>query len=438
MSIFGAEVIGTALLILLGNGVVACVLLNLSKGQNSGWIVITFGWGMAVMVGAFAVGQFSGAHLNPAVTRRLRDRRRHRMERRPRVLRRRVRRRVHRRDARVARLPGPLAETEDPGLKLACFSTAPAIRNPVSNMITEIIGTFVLVFGILAFFANEATAATGLGALIVGLLVLGIGLSLGGPTGYAINPARDLGPRIMHAILPIAGKGDSDWGYAWIPVVGAAHRRRARRAARSSCSSPADPGRLDRTGRAAPPGAARHHFEERGELMAKYAAAIDQGTTSTRCMVFDHGGNVVSVAQKEHEQIYPKPGWVEHDVDGDLGAHAGGRRRGDGLGRRERGRRRRRRHHQPARDRGGLGQDDGQADPQRARLAGHAHGQARRRVLARTAARPASRRRSACRWRPTSRARRSAGCSTTSTARRRRPSRATCCSATWTPGSSGT
>ena len=110
-------------------------------------------------------------------------------------------------------------ETEDPGLKLACFSTAPAIRNPVANVITEIIGTFVLVFAVLAFFADEATAATGLGGLLVGLLVLGIGLSLGGPTGYAINPARDLGPRIMHAILPIAGKGTSDWEYAWVPVV---------------------------------------------------------------------------------------------------------------------------------------------------------------------------------------------------------------------------
>ena len=220
MSIFGAEVIGTALLILLGNGVVACVLLNLSKGQNSGWIVITFGWGLAVMTAAFAVGQFSGAHLNPAVTLGF----------------------AVTGDIDWGDVPEYFAgefvgafigatlvwlsyldhwkETEDPGLKLACFSTAPAIRNPVSNMITEIIGTFVLVFGILAFFANEATAATGLGALIVGLLVLAIGLSLGGPTGYAINPARDLGPRIMHAILPIAGKGDSDWSYAWIPVVG--------------------------------------------------------------------------------------------------------------------------------------------------------------------------------------------------------------------------
>ena len=220
MSIFGAEVIGTALLILLGNGVVACVLLNLSKGQNSGWIVITFGWGMAVMVAVFAVGQFSGAHLNPAVTVGLA-----------------VAGSIEWGDVPeyfagefVGAFIGATLvwlayldhwrETEDPGLKLACFSTAPAIRNPVSNVITEVIGTFVLVFGVLAIFADEATAATGLGALIVGLLVLGIGLSLGGPTGYAINPARDLGPRIMHAILPIAGKGDSDWSYAWVPVVG--------------------------------------------------------------------------------------------------------------------------------------------------------------------------------------------------------------------------
>jgi glycerol uptake facilitator protein len=220
LSIFGAEVIGTAILILLGNGVVACVLLNLSKGQNSGWIVITWGWGMAVMTAAFAVGQFSGAHLNPAVTLGF----------------------WINGDIDGSDVPAYLGgefvgafigatlvwlsyldhwrETEDPGLKLACYSTAPAIRNVVSNLITEIIGTFMLVFGILAFFADEATAATGLGALLVGLLVLAIGLSLGGPTGYAINPARDLGPRIMHAILPIAGKGDSDWGYAWIPVVG--------------------------------------------------------------------------------------------------------------------------------------------------------------------------------------------------------------------------
>ena len=220
MSIFGAETIGTAILILLGDGVVAAVLLAHSKAQNSGWIVITFGWGMAVMVGVFAVAQFSGAHLNPAVTFG---------------------------NAVIGNtewgdVPKYLAgefcgafigatlvwaaysnhwkETEDPGLKLAVFCTAPAIRNTAANLVTEIIGTMMLVFGVLAIFADQATAATGLGGLLVGLLVLAIGLSLGGPTGYAINPARDLGPRIMHAILPIPGKGPSDWSYAWIPVVG--------------------------------------------------------------------------------------------------------------------------------------------------------------------------------------------------------------------------
>lgn len=219
MSIFGAEVIGTALLILLGNGVVAGVLLAQSKAQNGGWIVITFGWGMAVMVAVFAVGQFSGAHLNPAVTLGFA-----------------VAGNIDWGDVPeyfagefVGAFIGATLvwlsyldhwkETEDPGLKLACYCTAPAIRNTVSNVITEVVGTFVLVFGVLAFFADEATAGTGLGGLIVGLLVFSIGLSLGGPTGYAINPARDLGPRIMHAILPIAGKGSSDWGYAWIPVV---------------------------------------------------------------------------------------------------------------------------------------------------------------------------------------------------------------------------
>jgi glycerol uptake facilitator protein len=219
LSIFGAEVIGTALLILLGNGVVACVLLNLSKGQNSGWIVITFGWGMGVMVGAFAVNQFTGAHLNPAVTLGFAVEGRTEWNDVPEYF----------AGEFVGAFIGATLvwlayldhwrETEDPGLKLACFSTAPAIRNPVANFITEAIGTFVLVFGIMAFFADKATAATGLGPLIVGLLVFAIGLSLGGPSGYAINPARDLGPRIMHAILPIAGKGDSDWSYAWIPVI---------------------------------------------------------------------------------------------------------------------------------------------------------------------------------------------------------------------------
>ena len=220
MSIFGAEVIGTAILILLGNGVVAGVLLNLSKAQNAGWIVITFGWGLGVAVAVYAVGQFSGAHINPAVTLGF----------------------ATIGDTDWGDVPKYIGgqfvgafigatlvwlaylnhwgATEDPGLKLACYSTAPAIRNPAANLITEVIGTFMLVFGVLAIIANEAPLETGLAALLVGLLVLGIGLSLGGPTGYAINPARDLGPRIMHQILPIAGKGPSDWSYAWVPVVG--------------------------------------------------------------------------------------------------------------------------------------------------------------------------------------------------------------------------
>jgi glycerol uptake facilitator protein len=218
--IFLSEVLGTGALILLGDGVVAGVLLSRSKAQNSGWIVITFGWGMAVAMAVFAVGQFSGAHLNPAVTLGFAIEGRTDWNDVPKYL--------------AGEFSGAFIgavlvylsylnhwrPTEDPGLKLAVFSTAPALRNTVANLITEIIGTFVLVFGVMAIFANKAVAADPLGGLIVGLLVLAIGLSLGGPTGYAINPARDLGPRIIHALLPIPGKGPSDWGYAWIPVVG--------------------------------------------------------------------------------------------------------------------------------------------------------------------------------------------------------------------------
>lgn len=230
MSIIGAEWIGTGLLILLGDGVVAAVLLAKSKAENSGWIVITFGWGMGVMVGAYAVGQFSGAHLNPAVTLGLWINGNITGGDVPKYL----------IGEMLGAMTGALlvfaayyqhfAETEDPGLKLAVFSTGPAIRNPIANLITEIIGTFVLVLGILAIVVSPGNVGTpdkpigigtsGIGTLLVALLVFGIGLSLGGPTGYAINPARDLGPRIMHAILPIPGKGPSDWGYAWIPVVG--------------------------------------------------------------------------------------------------------------------------------------------------------------------------------------------------------------------------
>jgi glycerol uptake facilitator protein len=231
MNPYIAEAVGTMILILLGDGVVANVLLARSKGQNSGWIVITVGWGVAVTIAVYSVGRISGAHLNPAVTIAL---------------------------ATIGSFPwgnvagyvvaqmiGALlgavlvwlaylphwALTEDPGTKLAVFSTGPAVRHTAANCVTEAIGTAMLLFGVLAIGANaEGWAQAGevdlsqvfsraLQPLLVGILVLGIGLSLGGPTGYAINPARDLGPRIAHAILPITGKGTSDWAYAWIPVV---------------------------------------------------------------------------------------------------------------------------------------------------------------------------------------------------------------------------
>ena len=222
MSIIGAETIGTALLILLGDGVVAAVLLNHSKAQNSGWIVITFGWGFGVMTGVYAIGQFTGAHLNPAVTVAIW-----------------IQGSIDGGEAIkyfIGEFLGAMigaalvffayyqhfGETEDPGLKLAVFSTGPAIRNTLWNLVTEIIATTVLCVGALSFGnpGNKGAVASGLSGLLVAFLVVGIGLSLGGPTGYAINPARDLGPRIMHAVLPIPGKGPSDWGYAWIPVVG--------------------------------------------------------------------------------------------------------------------------------------------------------------------------------------------------------------------------
>jgi glycerol uptake facilitator protein len=218
MSPFVAELVGTALLLLLGDAVVANVLLTGTKGEGSGWIVVTFGWGMAVFVGVFAVAAFSGAHLNPAVTIGLA---------------------VAGKFA-WAHVPGYLAAqflgaaigagivwlqyrphfaiTADADRKLAVFCTGPAIRNTIENVISEIIGTFVLVFGVL-YLASPNIGLGALDALPVGLLVFAVGLSLGGTTGYAINPARDLSPRLMHAILPIPGKRDSDWSYAWIPVV---------------------------------------------------------------------------------------------------------------------------------------------------------------------------------------------------------------------------
>ncbi|WP_431025783.1 MIP/aquaporin family protein [Halomonas sp. H5] len=218
MTPFLGELIGTMILIIFGGGVVAGVVLKGSKAEASGWIVITFGWGLGVAMAIYAVGQFSGAHINPVVTIGL---------------------------ATIGEFPWRLVPvyviaqligafvgalvvwlhyfphweaTEDADAKLAVFCTAPAIAHAPANLISEIVGSFVLVLGVLAIGAN--TFSEGLNPLIIGLLIVAIGLSLGGTTGYAINPARDLGPRLAHYLLPIAGKGGSNWKYAWVPVVG--------------------------------------------------------------------------------------------------------------------------------------------------------------------------------------------------------------------------
>lgn len=218
MNIFLAELIGTALLILLGDGVVAGVVLRGTKNENAGWIVVTFGWALAVTFAIYAVGGISGAHLNPAVTIALAATGSSDWAQAPWYL--------------AGQMAGAFlgaclvylhylphwARTDDPGAKLAVFCTGPAIRHTPANFISEFIGTFVLMFGISAIGANRF--AEGLNPMVVGALVLAIGISLGGTTGYAINPARDLGPRLAHALLPIPGKGDSGWGYAWIPVAG--------------------------------------------------------------------------------------------------------------------------------------------------------------------------------------------------------------------------
>ncbi|GGP61227.1 putative glycerol uptake facilitator protein [Streptomyces variabilis] len=220
--IFVGEVIGTAILILFGAGVVAAVVLNYSKAKDAGWVVIAFGWGFGVMAGAYSAAPLSGGHLNPAVTLGIAvdtgewDT-------------------VHIYVAgqMVGAVLGALlcwlvyyaqfeanAEEDISQPTLGIFSTTPAIRRPVANLVTEIIATMGLVLPILAFGLTEGLGESGTAILIVSFLVVGIGLSLGGPTGYAINPARDLGPRIVHALLPIPRKGTSDWGYAWVPVVG--------------------------------------------------------------------------------------------------------------------------------------------------------------------------------------------------------------------------
>lgn len=229
MSNFMAELIGTALLLLLGNGVVANVVLEQTKGFNSGWIVITFAWGLAVFVGVFVSAPYSGAHLNPAVSVGLAMAGVFEWADVPEYV---------AGQMLGAALGTTLAwltyrqhaqATADPDAKLAIFATIPAIRSTADNFFSELIGTFVLVFAVLfialpTFSTPEVgTVEFGLGALgalPVALLVFVIGLSLGGTTGYAINPARDLAPRIMHNLLPIPGKRDSDWSYAWIPVVG--------------------------------------------------------------------------------------------------------------------------------------------------------------------------------------------------------------------------
>lgn len=226
MSPFIAELIGTMLLILLGTGVVANVILKGTKGHSGGWMAITTGWALAVFVGVVFATPFSGAHLNPAVTIGLAVTGKFLWAEVPGYI--------------IAQIVGAMLgsfltyvvyrdhfnATNEPDLQLAVFSTSPAIKNNVFNLASEIVGTFVLMFVIFYFSGAEITSQKSeiglgsIGALPVAFLVWAIGLSLGGPTGYAINPARDLGPRIVHSILPIRGKGSSQWRYAWIPIAG--------------------------------------------------------------------------------------------------------------------------------------------------------------------------------------------------------------------------
>jgi len=224
-----AEFIGTGLLLLLGNGVVANAILKGTKGYPGNWLLITSGWGVAVFAAVASVGQYSGAHINPAVTVGLALNGAFDWQQVPGFI--------------IAQLAGAFVGTtlvylvyykhyqitDDPAAKLGTFATGPAIRSPGWNLLSEVVGTFVLVFAVLYFVSAGEVTVNGeaipvgmgsIGALPIALLIFAIGMSLGGTTGYAINPARDLGPRIAHALLPVPGKGPSDWGYAWIPVVG--------------------------------------------------------------------------------------------------------------------------------------------------------------------------------------------------------------------------
>jgi glycerol uptake facilitator protein len=220
--IFWGEVIGTAILILFGAGVCAAVNLRFSKAKASGWIVIAFGWGFGVLAGAYTAAPLSGGHINPAVTVGIAVDT-GQWSKVPIYI--------------VAQLIGAFigavlawlvyyaqfaanSDSAHAQPTLGNFSTIPEVRNPVANLLTEIIATVALVLPILAFGLTKGLGESGTSVLVVSLLVVGIGLSLGGPTGYAINPARDLGPRVAHAVLPIPNKGTSDWGYSWIPVVG--------------------------------------------------------------------------------------------------------------------------------------------------------------------------------------------------------------------------
>ncbi|NED78993.1 aquaporin family protein [Streptomyces sp. SID11233] len=241
--IFIGETIGTAVLILLGAGVCAAVTLKHSKAQNAGWVAISFGWGFAVLTGAYIAGGVSGAHLNPAVTIGLAIEGGTKWSDVPLYLASQLlgamigavlawlvyygQFRAHLTDPEILKAhsgdEGMVDQAAAPkaGPVLGVFSTGPEIRNAVQNVVTEIIATIVLVLAILTQGLNDKGNGLGaLGALITALVVVGIGLSLGGPTGYAINPVRDLGPRIVHALLPLPNKGGSDWGYAWVPVVG--------------------------------------------------------------------------------------------------------------------------------------------------------------------------------------------------------------------------
>ncbi|WP_276167594.1 MIP/aquaporin family protein [Zobellia alginiliquefaciens] len=223
MLIYLYEFIGTALLILIGNGVVANLVLKGTKGPDTGWTGISLAWGIAVFIGVYVSADVSHAHINPAVTLALAIAGKFSWGLVPGYM--------------LAQVLGAMMgnfmiwlsykkhydATEDQGAILATFCTAPAIRSPFWNFVTEAIGTFTLVFGVFFIaggsFGEEAISLGSLDALPVALLVMGIGFGLGGPTGYAINPARDFGPRLLHSILPLKGKGTSDWGYAWIPIV---------------------------------------------------------------------------------------------------------------------------------------------------------------------------------------------------------------------------